>query len=118
MSEGGAERRKAVALRGKAQRRLSGEKHGDGNGWQRAGDATQSVVTAMIGTATAVIGEARVLQCRDRESHAAAMHSIAWAKHRSATQRQGIATRSATQRQWLATQRRGKGVALLGDGMA
>ena len=67
MSEGGAERRKAVALRDKAQRRLSGEKHGDGNGWQRAGDATQSMVTAMIGTAKAVIGEARALLCIARQ---------------------------------------------------
>lgn len=59
-SEGNAGQRSAMALRGKAQRRQSMAQH-------CAGDATQGMVTAMIGTAKAVLGEARALQCIARQ---------------------------------------------------
>lgn len=100
MSEGMAERRKAVALRGKARRWLCGGRHSGGDAGKSTVTAMDGNARAMIGTAKAVIGEARALQGL---AQAKGMHRIewqrkgaglicgAWAKHRSATQSEGVA---------------------------
>ena len=110
-SGGSAGKSTVTAMDGPAMRGRRGAKHGDGFAWHGEGNDWRSAGMAMH-------SQAKGMHSSEEQRKGAGLICGAWAKHRSATQRQGIATRSATQRQWLATQRRGKGVALLGDGMA